>query len=168
MANEREEKIRKILERKGLTVLQRGWPDFLVVDESNETSFALEVKTEKDKLSKDQEAMHSWLLKMGLPVYVTRGDENLNRRGRRMLSKEAYSQCVDELDTIKRRIEHYAEDIGEDILRLAEQLEACSIILNDSGTDQRIKSADYVFESPMKIMGDLMERFGKHAKSYTR
>ena len=52
MANEFESHVRKLLENKGWTVLQNGWPDFLCI--KNKQILAVEVKNHGDKLSPRQ------------------------------------------------------------------------------------------------------------------
>ena len=79
-----ENKARKALEDKGLLVLTRGWPDFLVIDERKGTGFALEIKEGLDKLSPDQELMHKYLVSLGLPVYICKNGKIQNWTGHTM------------------------------------------------------------------------------------
>lgn len=58
------------LKRLGLVVLRRGWPDFLVVDPASLTLMALEVKSQTDRVSKEQAAMHAVLSAAGIRVVV--------------------------------------------------------------------------------------------------
>ena len=57
----------------GYTVLQAGWPDFLIVPPGpSESIFAVELKSGSDPLRSAQEPLHAALRRAGLPVAVVR------------------------------------------------------------------------------------------------
>jgi len=65
-----EKDVRDALNRAGYTVLRNGWPDFLVCGPDG--IFAVEVKTGKDKLSREQEAIHKALEQAGVRTVTVR------------------------------------------------------------------------------------------------
>lgn len=63
-----EKRVKDILNEHGITVLKEGTPDFLCVKDGK--LCFIEVKSRRDKLSKEQKAYHKVLKEHGLKVYV--------------------------------------------------------------------------------------------------
>lgn len=60
--NWREEEAREYANKEGWTVLDKGWPDFLLFKEETGECICLEVKSPTDELSREQKKMH-WILR---------------------------------------------------------------------------------------------------------
>jgi len=76
--NALETNISNALEKRGWTVLRRGWPDFLIYLEGHAGQFrvaAVEVKSDSDNLSEQQEEMHRVLRAVGLRAGITQPTE---------------------------------------------------------------------------------------------
>lgn len=124
--NTNEQRLYDGLTAKGVTVLRRGWPDFLIVDEKRQMGCALELKVGKDRVSSEQTAMHSALALFGLPTFIVREDflSALNKRGRKLalpktiegLEREANVLRTD-LAAARRRLD-----------RVERELEAATIL----------------------------------------
>src|SRR5438094_498260 len=81
--NALETKISDALAKRGWPVIRRGWPDFLIYREGQAGQYrvaAVEVKSDSDHLSEQQEEMHRVLRAVGLPVHVLRPDFVNKRR----------------------------------------------------------------------------------------
>ena len=76
---ETEAIVARYLIRRGYTVLKTGWPDFLVYSPFDNKGFAVEVKSEKDKLTGYQQEFHAALNAIGLKTltWTHNGCENL-------------------------------------------------------------------------------------------
>lgn len=61
-------------ETKGYVVFRRGWPDFALMREDG-SLFCVEVKSDTDSLSHEQEEMIEFLALGGIPTYVSRNGE---------------------------------------------------------------------------------------------
>lgn len=70
--NTLEEMVRQEFEAKGFTVLKKGWPDFMVIDENNNAAFTVEVKSSIDSLSPEQIRMHECLHRLGVRTYINK------------------------------------------------------------------------------------------------
>jgi hypothetical protein len=66
-----EWEVYKKLSAKGNTVIRKGWPDFLIINES-QTIFCVEVKHGGDKLSEEQITLHKILNSHGIKTVVVR------------------------------------------------------------------------------------------------
>lgn len=95
-----EEKIAKILRKRGFKIFHIGWPDFLCINKKTNRCFALEVKKGTDRIKPHQQKMHDALNDCGLPVYVTYGRENLRRKGRKIFTEEVRKEMQDRIDKI--------------------------------------------------------------------
>lgn len=113
MANQLEDSVKAALERQGCEVLRNGWPDFMVLTNRHGHSngerthgFALEVKSNGDKLREDQEKMHAALRLFGLPVLVARQDFEavIRKKGRALLTPKTKSHLEFELASLKREM----------------------------------------------------------------
>ena len=97
--------------KKGWKVYRNGWPDFLVIKESQNKLYdiegcAIEFKSNKtgDKLSSAQVEMHAALLKLGIPVHVMRSPAPaaIQAVERRFFNHKPMHVLVEELENVKK------------------------------------------------------------------
>ena len=67
----------RLLERSGVRVVRTGWPDFLCVDKELNPNriYAVEMKSENDKLRANQRTMHMLLEDAGIHTFTLRVEE---------------------------------------------------------------------------------------------
>lgn len=102
-----ERKIKWHLERRGFTVLKRGWPDFLCFDDGwrDGRLMCVEVKSKGDKLTPEQVLMHKMLKNAGIPVYVANEKtyEKLKMGAKAIFSQSSLENIKNSLQEIKTR-----------------------------------------------------------------
>jgi hypothetical protein len=117
-----EKLVGRALQRRGYTVINRGWPDFMVIDPkwggrgSMGRAFAVEVKGPKDQLRPAQVQMHRVLAALGVPVYTVRLEqieEVANLRGRALLSPTEARGIQSRLQEYEGRLAYELELLRE-------------------------------------------------------
>jgi hypothetical protein len=71
--NATEQKAKDLLEKLGWRVLRNGWPDFLCESDAGKgycKVVGVEIKSPSDRLSSEQQLMHSALLRIGIPIFT--------------------------------------------------------------------------------------------------
>lgn len=148
MANKFEEKVKMLFERNDFTVLQSGWPDFLVKRHGRYSGIAaVEVKQGHDKVRPNQLKMHNMLKEAGIPVYVIRPEDlgdKTKKRFKKIINITDYKNMIDDINRLEhgisikedyylREIEQalkYLSQIRERIDELADSQQIESVILS--------------------------------------
>jgi len=104
----------------GHTVLRRGWPDFLVINQDWDRGFALEHKSPKDKLSTHQKLMHRALASFGIATFVARDNFAgiVRKKGRQLLTPNSLNRLKDDCDDLvisKNQLERDIEELRQEI-----------------------------------------------------
>ena len=105
MGNNFEIKVKQLFERNGFTVLQTGWPDFLIKRNGRyEGIAAVEAKQGSDKVRPNQKEMHNMLKEAGIPVYVVR-PETLKaaekQRFKKIVSITDYASMIKKIEQLE-------------------------------------------------------------------
>jgi VRR-NUC domain len=156
--NGTEQKVRAELERRGFTVLQNGWPDFLCTRPipyrpTGLGVMAVEVKSALDKLSVNQRTVHKALTAARLPVYVIRsGDE----------WPEDFKTHHILMPTEKRRVQESAKRITDEIAQLQKQLDALRVAA-EGAADQAACATPLLEVSNPDLLPSLRESQGGRA-----
>jgi hypothetical protein len=128
MANSLETRVRKILERRGFTVLQNGWPDFLCykIESFDNTSqaFCVEAKDGCGVVSESQRHSHEVLKWLGIPVYVVRREDMLATA---LADKKCTLFMATDLRTAIRRI----GDLEELIAKSTKELNRLKALISE-------------------------------------
>ncbi len=148
--NALETKISDSLRKQGWTVLKRGWPDFLIYREQAGRLLVagVEVKSDRDTLSEQQEAMHRILRAVGLPVHTLRPEfVSKSRIGKtraaltateRLDARSQISELRAELGRLQQRIQE-AESALEETIVVFNEPERKTAVLGNSGITQPTK-----------------------------
>jgi hypothetical protein len=131
VANKTEDQMRKVLEDRGLTVLHKGWPDFLVVDEKNNRGFACEVKSYSDKLRPEQEVMHEALSRFGIMVMIVR-PANIAELGKK---KGRVLYTPDDLRWVRSKVRDLEEELAvlqDTLVHVSNCLDVSTVLLDPS------------------------------------
>ena len=136
MPNDFEEKFAKQMAARKFTVLHKGWPDFLVLNEAWTMGFAVELKRDGQKVSADQELMHKALARFGVRVFVARDtfDDLLTRRGKVLLLPCDVKSMVTQLKEKERELQQIFEEVAtmrEEITTMRTELKALPVILEE-------------------------------------
>ena len=109
MGNNFEIKVKQLFERNGFTVLQTGWPDFLIKRNGRyEGIAAVEAKQGSDKVRPNQKKMHNMLKEAGIPVYVVR-PETLKaaekQRFKKIVSITDYKNMIKNIEQLESTLQ---------------------------------------------------------------
>lgn len=138
--NASEKIIADKLTRKGYTIIDKGWPDFLCVkkkfdpirrvyDATDLSVMCVEVKSGKDKLSEHQKSVHAILKNVGLPVYTIHTDMLVEKKTfntKRFLTHDELRSAKQNIYDMQRRIAELEAVINE-----------ASFLLEESDVDRR-------------------------------
>jgi len=130
--NDYEREVAQALEKKGWTVLTKGWPDFMVTNwplewidnppnlhlskvremvaasgRADMRAFAVEIKRGGDKVSLDQKRMHFILNRAGFPCQVAREDgveAMLRRKGAIFAAPLARTRILEEIKRMEESL----------------------------------------------------------------
>jgi hypothetical protein len=135
--NANEKLVAAHIERRGFSILSRGWPDFLCVKKEVPSSYGIqqvigkgvmcvEVKAGKDDLSKEQRLVHTILKAAGLPVYTVRAEDVAKKRNyntRKFLTHSELQAAQGKLWELTQRVKEL-EKIIEDSSAILEYSDA--------------------------------------------
>jgi len=90
--NAQEQMFFDAMTKRGFEVLRRGWPDFLVLSKDWKRGFAVEYKSQTDRLRPEQERMHAALARFGIQTYIAKPEFQsfLRKRGHALVVPEDY------------------------------------------------------------------------------
>jgi hypothetical protein len=125
--NANEKLIADKLARKGFTIIDKGWPDFLCVKKqyvngqkvyeyATSGVMCVEVKAGKDKLSDAQKSVHAILKNIGLPVYTIHTDMLVEKRTfntRRFITHDELRSAKAQLHDLQRKADELQRIIDE-------------------------------------------------------
>lgn len=158
-----EEAAAKHLEKQGFKIFKRGWPDFLCLKrvwDQREKDYlegrysavmAVEVKTGKDRLSPDQEVVHSILKLANIPTYVIRPEEMTGKRPSGAGLKPRFITYQDMMSAKSRLIGLHSnvDNLKREISRLEEIIAEATFMFEDNGVsidDAVVKMEEGKFE----------------------
>ena len=96
-----EKRLKDSLQERGCKVLNKGWPDFLVVDPSGSV-FCIEEKSEPiGGIRKHQKEVHAILQSINVPVFISRKGQ-LNNDILEIIERSGVRNFYEKIDEIKR------------------------------------------------------------------
>lgn len=138
--NANETALANALQKRGYTVISKGWPDLLVWSERqngkwmqrgprSEHVFAVECKVGSDRLSAEQQVVHRVLQAGGIPVYVGNAMDMPPTKGRKLaIRPREYGELVREVEDLRLSLQLAESKIAF----LAKEIDASSVVFDPS------------------------------------